>query len=271
MKFKILLENMGLSDKEAKVYLVLLELNDATSSEIAKRANVKRPTTYVILNQLKERGIVSYVKKNNVQYFRGLHPSLLLEDQYNRYMKLKAVLPDLVGLHEKYAVQPQITLYEGREGLMSILEDTLTTSTELLCWADVQLASKSTLEDYYPIYSQKKVKRKLPLRGIFAYDQTSLRLKKNGQKDLREIYLIPKEKFPFKNEINIYDDKVAIVSHEDEVGVIIQNQNITDTQRSIFEFGFEYAKLLEKKILSAADLAFLDDDSEFLGEDLGQY
>ena len=53
----------------------------------------------------------------------------------------------------------------------------------------------------------------------------------------------------FKNEINIYDDKVAIISHEDQIGVIIQNKNIADTQRSIFELGFEYAKILEKQKL----------------------
>jgi hypothetical protein len=45
--------------------------------------------------------------------------------------------------------------------------------------------------------------------------------------------------------INIYDDKVAIVSHQDQVGVIIENKNIADTQRSIFNFAFDYAKILE--------------------------
>ncbi len=74
--------------------------------------------------------------------------------------------------------------------------------------------------------------------------------KKFGEAELREIYLIPKEKFPFRNEINIYDDKVAIISHEDEIGVIIQNKNIADTQRSIFELGFEYAKILERDLLT---------------------
>ena len=63
------------------------------------------------------------------------------------------------------------------------------------------------------------------------------------------MYLIPKEDYPFKNEINIYDDKIAIISHEDKMGVIIQNANIAETQRSIFNFAFKYAKIAEKELL----------------------
>ena len=65
-----------------------------------------------------------------------------------------------------------------------------------------------------------------------------------GKEELRELYFIPRNEFPFKNEINIYDDKVAIISHEDNVGVILQNKNIADTQRSIHKLTFNYAKIL---------------------------
>ena len=55
----------------------------------------------------------------------------------------------------------------------------------------------------------------------------------------REVHLVPADKFPMSNEINIYDDKVAIISHKDLMGVIIQNKQIADTQRSIFKLGWD--------------------------------
>ncbi|MBI2639202.1 hypothetical protein HYW83_06485 [Candidatus Peregrinibacteria bacterium] len=241
-----ILQNTGLAEKEAKIYLALLELHESLPSSIARRARVKRPTTYVILEQLQRRGLVSYIKKGKLLYFQALDPHAFLEDQNNKYRALERALPELISLHAKLSATPQMSIFEGEEGLIKIMEDTLTAKTELLCWADVSLAVNS-LRNYYPTYIAKKVKRKIWLRGVFCYDPMAVRFKKRGKEELREIYLIPKEKFPFKNEINIYDDKIAIISHEDQIGVIIQNQNIADTQRSIFELGFEYAKILEEK------------------------
>lgn len=250
MNLHKILQDIGLSEKETKTYLTLLELHDALPSSISRRAGIKRPTTYVVLEQLQKKGLVSHIKKGKFLYFRALNPQTLLEDQLNKYTALKRALPELTQLNEKLSATPQMAVFEGKEGLIKIMEDTLTTHTELLCWADVEEATTSCLKDYYPTYISKKVKNKIWLRGICCYDKSAVRFKERGQEELRELYLIPKEKFPFKNEINIYDDKVAIISHADEIGVIIQNKNIADTQRSIFRFGFEYAKIVENQILT---------------------
>lgn len=247
MDIQKILQNIGLSDKETKIYLALLELKETLPSTISRKTKVKRPTTYVILEQLQKKGLVSHIKRGRALYFQALNPHSLLEDQYNKYTALEKALPELLGLHEKYSSIPQMSLFEGKEGLIRIMEDTLTTKTELLCWADVEEAITTCLKDYYSSYIKKKIARKIWLKGIFTYGKLAIQFKKRGKEELREIYMIPKEKFPFRNEINIYDDKVAIISHEDEIGIIIQNKNIADTQRAIFKLGFEYAKILEKK------------------------
>ena len=41
------LKNIGLGDKAAKVYLAMLELGPASVLEIAAKASVNRPTTYL--------------------------------------------------------------------------------------------------------------------------------------------------------------------------------------------------------------------------------
>ena len=259
MDLRKTLQRIGLNDKEASVYIVLLELHEALPSVVSRKSGVKRPTTYVVLEQLVGKGLASHVKKGDVTYFRALNPHALLEDQYQRYSDLEKALPELVNLHEKYSATPQMAIYEGKDGIIKIMEDTLKISTDLLCWADVSLATGTLLEDYYRSYVATKVERKIWLKGVFCYDELALEYKKRGEEELREVYLIPKDKFPFKNEINIYDDKIAIVSHQDKIGVIIQNQNIADTQRAIFDFGFEYAKILEKDVLTKADIKYLGD------------
>lgn len=239
------LQKIGLSEKEVKIYLSLLELNEALPSVISKRSGIKRPTTYIILDQLKSRGLVGHIKRGGIFYFRALSPYSLLDDQYKKYSDLESIMPELLQLNSKYEATPQMAIYEGENGILRIMEDTLTTSTDLLCWADASLATGTILSEYYPKYINKKVANKIWLRGVFCDDPVARELKKKGKDELREVYLIPKKKFPFMNEINIYDDKIAIISHTDKLGVIIQNKSIADTQRSIFKLGFEYAKILE--------------------------
>ncbi len=256
------LMSQGLNEKEAIIFLTLLELNEAQPSIIAKRSGLKRPTTYTVLEQLQKKGLVSRASKKGQTFYRSVSPRTFIEEQKRKFENLESRLPELLVLHKKYESTPQMSIFEGKKGLIQIMEDTLSTSTELLCWANIQVAVHTVLEDYYPIYIEKKVKNKVFLKGIFPYEKGALEFKKKGLKELRKVHLIPKEKCPFENEINIYDDKVAIISHQDKIGVIIQNQSIADTQRAIFNFAFEYAKLLEKDILTEEDLAYLNSEED---------
>lgn len=250
-KLSAILQKIGFNDKEARVYLTSLELGEALPSAISRRSEIKRSTTYLILEKLGKKGLVTQVKRGGVLFFKATKPEFLIENRRQEYEELKCslneletILPALTQLHSSTIVTPQMSVYRGKSGLIQIMEDTLTSKTELLCWCDVNLAVNSVLHEYYPKYISKKVKRKLWLRGIFSDNDMGMKFRDNEKKELRKVYLIPKEKFPFENEINIYDDKISIISHQDQIGVIIQNEHIANTQRSIFNLAFEYAKTL---------------------------
>ncbi|MCF7835696.1 MAG: helix-turn-helix domain-containing protein [Candidatus Marinimicrobia bacterium] len=73
------LKQLGLSEKEAKVYLASLELGEATVQEIAKQAGVNRPTTYVQIEKLTKMGLMSSVEKEGKKYFNAEEPNQLLK------------------------------------------------------------------------------------------------------------------------------------------------------------------------------------------------
>ena len=83
-----ILTNFGLTDKQAKVYLALLELSSALPSTISRKSGLKRPTVYVILEQLQEKGLVGHLKKGNSLFFTAVDPKALVEDQ-KRKVNLK--------------------------------------------------------------------------------------------------------------------------------------------------------------------------------------
>ena len=250
MILQSILRDFGLNEKEAAVYLALLELNQALPSMISRKAGLKRPTVYVILEQLLEKGLAGRVKKKGNWYFTPLDPGTFYEYESRKLQTLKDHLPELKKLKAKYAIVPQMSVLEGREGIIQVMEDTLTTSGEILCWSNADLAVNTLLKDYHPSYLSKKIKRKIKTKCLFLDDEVGRGFKKRSKAELREVYLIPKGTFFFENEINIYDDKVSIISHKDNIGVIIQNQAIADTQRAIFMFAFEFAKQLENRKVS---------------------
>ena len=60
------LKNLGLNDKEARAYAALLELGQTTAYAVAERSGLKRPTVYVVLDELRQKGLVlkiPHVKK----------------------------------------------------------------------------------------------------------------------------------------------------------------------------------------------------------------
>src|SRR5690349_10276445 len=121
------LEELGLSPNEVRVYLASLELGASTAQQIAAKAAVPRPTTYVAIGGLVKRGLVSSHTRGKKQYFQAERPEVLkkiVEDEKKRVVsneeKLKGLLPRLSALISVSGARPDVHYYEGAEGLQTM-------------------------------------------------------------------------------------------------------------------------------------------------------
>lgn len=241
------LQGIGFRNVEAKVYLAALELGEAMASDIAKKTRLKRPSVYVVLKDLIKSGLVSSYSRRGVTRFVARDPKAVVHAALEKAQTADAALPEFVALLKtEESAKPRVQYFDGADGLIAIMEDTIATGNKtILAWADIGLAWR-TLEHYYPEYIRKKNERGILVEGIFVNNEMGRLFQKRGVPEKREVRLVPADEFPMSNEINIYDDKVAIVSHKDLMGVIIQNKEIADTQRSIFKLGWKAAREYEK-------------------------
>jgi sugar-specific transcriptional regulator TrmB len=69
MEAKELLKKAGFSEKEIDVYLALLGQGEAVVSDVAEKANINRSTTYVVLDALAKRGLVTDTERSGVKLF----------------------------------------------------------------------------------------------------------------------------------------------------------------------------------------------------------
>lgn len=235
------LQNIGLNEKEAKVYLSCLELGESPVSKIALRAKLNRVTAYDILEKLIHKGFVNFVTKNKLKYFNPTPPQLIAEEVKRKADELKKNLPELSRLYGE-TKHPRVRYFEGIEGIKAIYTDTLTAKTEILNYANSK-EIRDHWQDYDKEYVSVRAAKKIFLRGIAPSDKQGQKVHMEDKKYYREIRLLSGKKFRFGNEINIYDDKVAIISFKEGlIGMIIESAEIANTQRIIFEMAWQFAK-----------------------------
>lgn len=240
------LTNLGLNEKEAKVYLAGMQSGTAVVSEIAQAAKINRVTTYDILEKLKQRGLVSFFTKKKIKYFTVTDPEVVLQEYEKRTDELRRSMPKFKNLLGETS-HPRIRYFEGLEGIKAIYADTLNSSTEILNYSNSHEIRKNW-PNYDNEYVKKRIEKNIYLRGICPKDKEGEMVKSLDHSSNREMRLLPNDQFNFSNEINIYDDKVAIISFKDElIGMIIESVEIANSQRAIFNMCWQFAANLPQE------------------------
>lgn len=225
------------------MYTAGLELGESSIQDLAKEANIKRPTAYRIMEDLQTKGLFSKVAKGKKGYYEAQDPETIFGLYKIRQDAFARLLPDLRLLHNKGEKRPKVKFYNGIEGLKSMYWESLESKGSIVGYGsidDMWVLSADFITDYV----KERIKRKIPIRGIVPATAQSREYIKLNPKEMRELCLVPKDRFPFTNEINIYNNKVAIFSFREKVGVIIESEDIAHTQKAIFELAWQGAHLI---------------------------
>lgn len=225
------LESYGLNDKEIKIYIALLSLGQSTVNEISKKSNLNRVTCYDVLKYLQEKGLVSYAIKSGVKYYESASPKKFLGDLKEKQEKIKEVLPQLEALKQFTIEKPTTEIYQGIEGLKTILEDVINQAKETWFIADVNFMD--SLEFYFPHFIKRKRKEKIFSKVITTDCKRMRDYKKKAPKTSVNIKFI-KQNLPTTKII--YGDKLAILTFnkESSTGLLIKNKDMAETERRLF-------------------------------------
>src|SRR3989338_1116182 len=186
------------------------------------------------------------MKKARGKWYAPVSPEYLAVEVRKNAEAMERALPELRSLQGSQYRKPHIRYFEGWDGVRKVYEDTLTAKSELL-----NFANSAVVRLHWPTYDTdyvaQRVKRGIFLRGIAPDDAAGRRVHGQDKEMLREIRLVPAKDFDFRNEVNVYDNKVAICSFDsgltgdaDMFGVIIESREVAETQRQIFEMAWRY-------------------------------
>jgi len=171
-----ILEEIGFTKGEIRVYFALLELGNITTGPIILKSKIARSKVYEILERLKEKGLVTEVIKSNVRYFQAASPERILDYIKNKEMVIKKeeesfkkVLPELI-LKQKFVEEKQeVKVYVGFEGFKTFYNEILDKMTKedeylAMTFSDASLDNKSIVNvfrDFHKKRAEKGAKAKI--------------------------------------------------------------------------------------------------------------
>jgi sugar-specific transcriptional regulator TrmB len=249
------LKHLGLSDKEASVYLASLELGPASVQDISHKAKINRATTYVMIEVLSGRGLLSTFVKGKKRFYAPESPDRLisilrvqqkeLEEKEKEFAKS---LPLLLALYNAEGAKPQIRYLEGPEGLRSLRQtfEKLNGEFVQILSIDDALATRELMEE-----SPKHVSA---LRQASTSYRILAVLDKKEPKDIPEmgtgeIRMVPFLEFPMHGEITVRGNHVFLFSYRSAVlAVVIVSKEVADAARALFELAWKGAKDFQSRM-----------------------
>lgn len=234
------LQELGLSPKDVTVYLALLREGPGSVRQLASSTGINRGTVYDALKHLQTLRLVNFYNRETKQFFVAAAPARLQELAELRTVELaKAsreldhVVAELDTLYVEGTRQPVARMYEGADGMKTILEDVLETmrkskATEYFVYSSSSVR-EAGLYDSFHDYTKQRLAAGLHVKNIS--------IGKGGKvAGLDERRTIPGlEGTP--TYILIYHGKVANIFLDKQgelVGLIIENNGIYETQRLLF-------------------------------------
>jgi len=239
------LTKIGLSDKEAAVYLALLEIGRASAQELATQSKVKRGTVYTILASLLRRGLVSTAQENvgvkgGKQMFYAEDPSNiaeLLTEQEHELARTKTEaethIADLRRLHLSRGTRPVVRYFEGAETRKVTKDISKTKHEHNLTFNNID----ALLRAYPGLYHTPEGKRIIDAHTRVLY--TSKYGPVQGVHNLalqREGRWVSLEQGPdFAGDVTVYGNKVSFSSFKGTlVSVIIEHEDIARLVEALF-------------------------------------
>ncbi len=241
------LQDIGLSEKEAKVYLASLEIGRATADQLAKHAKIVRSTTYVQIDALMKMGLMSTYEEGKKTYFAPESPGYLKrifelkrKEFEAKELELDGFLPELLQKFEGAGERPLVRFFNGKEGITAMREETLELKPDeeiKIIYSFDSLLKIYTPEELRP-YTTKREKRGIRVRSI--YTRKDGPLEKSDITSNTQRRFITYDKMPLSSDFFIFNNKVGLMAMSGSVfGVIIESQEIADSFRTIFSLIWE--------------------------------
>jgi HTH-type transcriptional regulator, sugar sensing transcriptional regulator len=226
-----ILENLGFTHAESKVYLTLLELGPVKVGKIIEKSGLQSSTIQYTLISLINKGFVTYVLKGKIKIYQSVDPKIILKEYKEREKQFEDIIPLLEGKQKLVEEKQEAEIYEGWKGIHNLfnelIKDAKPGEDYYFYSVDVDEMNKRAME-FFATRDAKRKEKRLNVKGL-ARSELKSYFKKRKNLEIKFA------DFPIPININLYNNKMVIVTWTDKpTGILIKSKQIVESQIKSF-------------------------------------
>ncbi len=231
------LKNIGLTEKEIKIYLLIIKHREITAGEISKRTKDSRTHTYDTIKKLIEKGLVTCVIKNNIKFFKSVDPNKLLDYLDEKKSKIEheekeinKIIPEIKKLQKDFKKDDvKIEVYEGEEGLKTIMKDIIRENKNFITWGATNKVNKYLPDFFIRKYLNERKRKNIKARQLFTEISGVLKSPLSINKKLPKEFASPTTTLVYGNKV------VNFLWLEIPRAILTENKELANSYKKHFE------------------------------------
>lgn len=248
MDSKEILSEIGLTGRESKVYLALLELGSITTGPLVKKSGVPNSKIYEILESLQNKGLVSWIIKGKTKYFQASNPKKILTIFKEKEREIENLIPILESKQKEE--KQSVELFEGIKSIFVFLSDLIDDAKKGEVYYSFSFGKEHENEQVEIFY--KKIGLKREEKGL----SVKILANKEAEEIFKKVYsdrinslkkIVRITDFNFPQGIIVFRKNVVIINWgEIPTAIHIQNKKMANQYEKFFEDLWEQAEQMKR-------------------------
>ena len=238
-----LFQQLGITEKAAKIYITALSLGTASIQDLAQKSELKRPTTYLHVDELLSLGLLRKIPIGKKEYYTAVDPISLEQRAAQQLSAVRHILPDLKRMQETAQGKPSITILEGEKGIKQIYDE-IRNANSIRFWAQLS-TFQTSFDSYFPKIAASIKKNQITTKEIIDDSSDSRRASKNYSEIAGSTYSSRLATVQgIENDNAIYNNVAALFRTQGvNLYVIrIEDPAIVNALKALFDMAWQSAK-----------------------------
>ncbi|PIN90566.1 hypothetical protein COU60_01365 [Candidatus Pacearchaeota archaeon CG10_big_fil_rev_8_21_14_0_10_34_76] len=238
-----ILEDLGLTNAEIKVYLGLLELGDSSAGPILQKTGLQNSVVHRSLHGLIDKGLVSFILERKHRIYQASDPKKFFTYLEDKKKKFERLLPQLEKKRQMARDHKEAQIFRGKKGINEIYTQLLNSEgKEYNTFGGGKRVTFDVMgEEWWKTLHIKRIAKKIKSRQVFdtTIKDYAIKLNKLPYTNIRFL----SQEFEQLTETVIIGDFVAIIMFtEDPYGILIHDKILAENYKKQFEILWKQAK-----------------------------
>lgn len=242
-----ILEGLGLTHTEIKVYLTLLELGSSSAGTILEKSGLPNSTVHRDLNSLIEKSLINFILEGRRKIYQATDPEQFFTYIEDKKKKFEEILPELKVRQNKAVKEERASVYKGIRGIKEVYEIMINTEGEYNTFGGGPVTAKIMGLTWWLNLHKRRVENKLPSRQVFDESVRKIGGTEIEKNKLTSIRYVDKEFAQFQETVVVGDYVAIAVFTVNPYAFLIKDKAVADSYRKHFELLWRIAKRLNNQ------------------------